>query len=426
MKRIIVLYFTVLFLFGCSTDIYKGELLGSLNRPNWYHIMPYGMVYVPSGTLHIGPSDQDVNSSLVQRAKSVSVAGFYMDQTEISNNEYRQFVEWVRDSIAHHLIGDEHLVENASGNEVINWKRQIQWGDEEVIDALEDMYYAESDRFWGKRLINPDVLNYEYSYIDYKDAAKNEYRRRNGLPLKTRGELIKEESVNVYPDTLVWIRDFTYSYNEPMTRNYFWHPSYDNYPVVGVTWKQAHAFTIWRTKFMNDWREMLAELPVDNFRLPNEFEWEYASRGGQPLNPYPWGGPYLRNSKGCILANFKPGRGNYPDDGGFYTVKVNSYWPNDFGLYNMSGNVAEWTEDSYEENAGMFQHDLNASYTYNANPEDDITLKRKTLRGGSWKDISYYLQTSTRTYEYSDSAKSYIGFRCALSFLGRSIHDENY
>ena len=424
MKRIIVLYITVLFLFGCSTDIYKGELLGSLNRPNWYHIMPYGMVYVPSGTLHIGPSDQDVNSSLVQRAKSVSVAGFYMDQTEISNNEYRQFVEWVRDSIAHHLIGDEHLVENASGNEVINWKRQIQWGDEEVIDALEDMYYAESDRFWGKRLINPDVLNYEYSYIDYKDAAKNEYRRRNGLPLKTRGELIKEESVNVYPDTLVWIRDFTYSYNEPMTRNYFWHPSYDNYPVVGVTWKQAHAFTIWRTKFMNDWREMLAELPVDNFRLPNEFEWEYASRGGQPLNPYPWGGPYLRNGKGCILANFKPGRGNYPDDGGFYTVKVNSYWPNDFGLYNMAGNVAEWTADAFEENAVSFQHDLNGTYTYNATSEDINTLKRKSLRGGSWKDISYYLQSGTRTYEYADSAKSYIGFRCVMSFLGRSINDE--
>ena len=424
MKRIIVLYLGVLFLFSCGGDIYKGELLGSLNRPNWYHVLPYGMVYVPSGTLHIGPSDQDVNSALVQRAKSVSVAGFYMDQTEISNNEYRQFTDWVRDSIAHHLIGDEHLRENPDGLEVINWRKQIQWKDEEVADATEDMFYEESERFWGKRLINPKVLNYEYSYIDYKEAAKNHYRLRNGIPIKTRGELIKEESVNVYPDTLVWIRDFTYSYNEPMTRNYFWHPAYDNYPVVGVNWKQAKAFCVWRSKFMNDWREMLGELPVDNFRLPNEFEWEYASRGGQPLNPYPWGGPYLRNSKGCILANFKPGRGNYPDDGGFYTVKVNSYWPNDFGLYNMSGNVAEWTEDSYEENAGMFQHDLNASYTYNANPEDDITLKRKTLRGGSWKDISYYLQTSTRTYEYSDSAKSYIGFRAVMSFLGRSINDE--
>ena len=424
MKRIVVLFLGVLFLSSCGGDIYKGELLGSLDRPNHWTVIPYGMKFIKPGSLHVGPSDKDVNSALVQRAKSISVAGFYMDDTEISNNEYRQFVEWVRDSIAHHLIGDGHLLENANGNEVINWRKQIQWTDEEVMDVLDDMYYPESDRFWGQRTINPDVLNYEYSYIDYKDAAKNEYRRRNGLPLKTRGELIKEESVNVYPDTLVWVRDFTYSYNEPMTRHYFWHPAYDNYPVVGVDWNQASAFCVWRTKFMNDWRELLGELPVDNFRLPNEFEWEYAARGGKTLNPYPWGGPYLRNSKGCLLSNFKPGRGNYPDDGGFYTVKVNSYWPNDFGLYNMSGNVAEWTADAFEENAISFQHDLNGSYTYDVEPEDDISLKRKSIRGGSWKDISYYLQTSTRSYEYADSASSYLGFRCAMSFLGRSIHDE--
>jgi len=409
---------------SCGGDTYKGELLGSLNRPNWYHVMPFGMVYVPSGTLHVGPSDQDVNSSLIQRSKSISIAGFYMDNTEITNNEYRQFIEFVRDSIAHHLIGDEHLLETADGNEIINWKKQIRWNDEEVMDALEDMYYPESDRFWGKRLINPEVLKYEYSWIDYKEAAKNQYRLRNGMDVKARSELIKNETVGIYPDTLVWVRDFTYSYNEPMTRHYFWHPAYDDYPVVGVTWKQATAFSVWRTKFMNDWRSMLGEISIDNFRLPNEFEWEYAARGGKVLNPYPWGGPYVRNSKGCILANFKPGRGNYPDDGGFYTVKSNSYWPNDFGLYNMSGNVSEWTSNAFEENAGMFQHDLNPDYQYNSKPEDDITMKRKVIRGGSWKDISYFVQNSTRTFEYEVTSKSYIGFRCVMSFLGRSINDE--
>jgi len=408
---------------SCGGDTYKGELLGSLNRPNWYAVMPYGMVYVPSGTLHIGPSDQDVNSALVQRAKSISVASFYIDDTEITNNEYRQFTEWVRDSIAHHLIGDDHLVEGADGNEIINWRKQIRWEDEEVMDALEDMYYPESDRFWGKRLINPDVLVYEYSWIDYNEAAQNQAKLRNGMEIKARSELIKNESINIYPDTLVWVRDFTYSYNEPMTRHYFWHPAYDEYPVVGVTWKQASAFSVWRTKFMNDWRAMLGEIPIDNFRLPNEFEWEYAARGGKSLNPFPWGGPYVRNSKGCILSNFKPGRGNYPDDGGFYTVKGVSYWPNDFGIYNMSGNVAEWTADAYEENAISFQHDLNGTYTYDAKPEDEATLKRKSIRGGSWKDISYQLQTGTRSYEYADTAKSYIGFRCVMSFLGRSIND---
>tara|TARA_R110002051_G_C8441637_1_gene455192 strand:- start:303 stop:578 length:276 start_codon:yes stop_codon:yes gene_type:complete len=90
----------------------------------------------------------------------------------------------------------------------------------------------------------------------------------------------------------------------------------------------------------------------------------------------------------------------------------------------MSGNVAEWTADTYEENTLSFQHDLNGVYTYTAKDDDKLTLKRKSLRGGSWKDISYQLQTGTRSFEYADTAKSYIGFRCVMSFLGRSINDE--
>ncbi len=86
---------------------------------------------------------------------------------------------------------------------------------------------------------------------------------------------------------------------------------------------------------------------------------KYASRGGREQSPYPWGGYYLRNKKGCLLANFKPGRGNYPEDGGFYTVRADAYWPNDYGLYNMSGNVAEWTQDIYYENAYSFTSDMN-------------------------------------------------------------------
>jgi gliding motility-associated lipoprotein GldK len=148
--------------------------------------------------------------------------------------------------------------------------------------------------------------------------------------------------------------------------------------------------------------------------LPTEAQWEYAARGGRSQVPYPWGGPYLRNKKGCLLANFKPGRGNYPEDGGLYTVRADAYWPNDFGLYNMAGNVAEWTSSLYYEGAYNFQHDMNPDIRYNAQESDPPRMKRKVVRGGSWKDIGYFLQNSTRAYEYQDTAKSYIGFRCVI------------
>jgi gliding motility-associated lipoprotein GldK len=133
---------------------------------------------------------------------------------------------------------------------------------------------------------------------------------------------------------------------------------------------------------------------------------------------YPWGGMYTRNKQGCFLANFKPMRGNYIDDGGFTTIRVASYEPNEWGLYDMAGNVSEWCANAYDESAYNFMHDLNPDYKYNARPDDPPSMKRKVVRGGSWKDIAYFLQVSTRTYEYQDTSKSFIGFRCVRSYLG--------
>lgn len=399
---------------------YRGQLLGVYDRPKWGPISPHGMVYVPSGTLHIGPSDQDVNHAMWSRSKSISIQGFYMDDAEISNNEYRQFITWVRDSVAHTLL--EHFVEDDEAEfDRIDWDMEIDWTDEEQRDYLEDMLLPPGESLYGRRQIDTRKLKYSYRWVDWQAAAsrgKNQDRER---PIT---DFVKEENdLKIYPDTLVWISDFSYSYNEPMARQYFSHPAFDDYPVVGVTWKQARAFAAWRTSFWNDFRIKQGEPIVDDFRLPTEHEWEYASRGGRELVPYPWGGPYVRNTKGCFLANFKPGRGNYPEDGGFYTVKVYSYAPNDYGIYNMAGNVSEWTSSFFHPNAYAFQHDLNPDIRYDAEEGDAPTAKRKVIRGGSWKDISYYIQTGTRHYEYQDTAKCYIGFRTVMPFLGRSMND---
>jgi len=345
----------------------QGELVGikrSVPRPD----LPYGMVYIPSGTFIMGQTDQDISFAQVAQNKQVSISSFYMDETEVTNSEYRQFVNWVRDSIAvsSYLKDDKFFMKSKPGAQSANTQKIINW----------DMV-GDGSKIWGGKR-SPDMVK-------------------------------KLESM--------------YYQNEPMVQTYFSHPSYDNYPVVGVTWRQARAFTVWRTNLHDSYRRRRG-LPVLRmpYSLPNESQFEYAARGGRVGTSYPWGGPYIRNSKGCLLANFKPGRGNYTDDGGAYTVNVRSYYPNDFGLYNMSGNVAEWTSTSYYENAATFVHDLNPTYNYEAKPGEQEVSKRKVVRGGSWKDIGYFLQNSSKSFEYQDSAKSYVGFRCISPTPDQNFH----
>lgn len=397
----------------------EGQLVGAQDRPKWdSKMMPYGMVYIPSGTFHTGSSDQDIVYSLQAANKQISIVGFFMDETEITNNEYRQFVEWVRDSIAHKMLGDDHLIETEDGSQYINWDFPIDWSaDGEDAQYLEELFYSEDDRVYGRRELDPAKLKYEYRWVRWREMAMDKDRT------KPRSEFIDKNEVHIWPDEGVWIRDFTYSYNEPMTRSYFSHPAYDEYPVVGVNWNQANAFSYWRTSLWTDYKQKKGEAFPEEFRLPFEHEWEYAARGGRQLSPYPWGGPYIRNTKGCLLANFKPGRGNYQEDGGFYTVPAKSYWPNDYGLYNMAGNVSEWTLSAFSENSYAFMHDMNPDIRYDAKEDDPSTMKRKVVRGGSWKDIAYFLQTSTRSWEYQDTAKSYVGFRNVMPYMGRSIDD---
>lgn len=369
---------------------------------------PIGMVYVPPGTFHMGPSDEDINYNFTARNKQVSISGFWMDATEVTNNEYRQFVYWTRDSLAAVELG--FMKTSANGDTAIDWKKAatIKYGDRATMEKLTRLVLAPDNRLYNRIEIDPDKILYNVQGFDLKEAAK---RENAGRPRK---DFIYRYDQKVYPDTLVWMRDFSYSYNEPMAKRYFTHPSFGNYPVVGVNWKQAVAFCHWRTHYLNSYLERKRKAVESDFRLPTEAEWEYAARGGRTQSMFPWGNYYLRNKKGCLLANFKPGRGNYPEDGGFYTVRADAYWPNDFGLYNMAGNVSEWTSSYYYEGAYNFQHDMNPDIRYNAKDTDPPRMKRKVVRGGSWKDVGYYLQTSTRAYEYQDTAKSYIGFRCVI------------
>ena len=265
-----------------------------------------------------------------------------------------------------------------------------------------------------------DVRNlvYEYNWMNQYalrghvgptgDDDWNRYSANNNLE---RG-IVRNENTSIYPDTLRWNLDFTYAFNDPLFGRYFWHPAYGNYPVVGVTWEQAMAFCHWRTALKLSSTDSDRRAFETAYRLPSEAEWEYAARGGKEQAMYPWGSPYSRNSKGCFLANFKPLRGNYWADGYIYTGRVDAYWKNAFGLYCMSGNVSEWTSTTYDPLSDLLSSDVNPNYFTDVRGDKSPSLKRKVVKGGSWKDVAAFLEVGARDYEYQDSARCYIGFRC--------------
>ncbi len=447
MKKLIALTAIIAILAGCNSGD-RGELVGTKGK-KWHPEKPYGMVLIPGGSFIMGKADDDFVAVNDAPTKTVTVRSFYMDETEITNSEYRQFIEWVRDStirlrlaiLADEVgatpgddgigeyafvdqeneemtpyqqymydnyfgMGDDYYAGRKINNDIDLIWDTADYPDEYYSEIMDTMYIPIEESYNGQRTIDVEKLRFQYTYMDIDAAAKDNTKKRKDF-------LIKEE-LRIYPDTTVWIKDFNYSYNEPMHNDYFWHQAYGDYPVVGVNWKQAKAFCAWRTLYKNSYQKSRRRQHINSFRLPSEAEWEYAARGGLESATFPWGGPYAKNDRGCFLANFKPLRGDYAADQALYTVEADAYEPNDYNLFNMAGNVSEWVASSYDPNS--------YDYTSNMNPNvNDKENKRKVVRGGSWKDIAYFLQVSTRDYEYADSARSYIGFRTVQDYMGTDV-----
>ena len=468
MKKTVLISVVVVLLSSCGRNALNsgGELVG-VKSASFSEPTPHGMILIKRGAFEMGSADSDSIWGFDAETKGVSFEAFWMDETEITNAKYRQFVHWVRDSITRTRLADPEyggndlymITEDRFGDPVtphLNWSRPIpRRPNEDELRALESVYYTHP--VTGEKSLDAKQMYYKYEWYDHTAAAL----RRNNLdpalrqrntdippdmnevimiskdtayiddngniinetitrPLSSEFDFLHTRIINIYPDETAWINDFRNAYNEPYLRMYFNHPGYDEYPVIGVSWEQAFAFCVWRTNMLKNSMNIPAGVRFEPFRLPTEGEWEYAARAGKSENKYPWAIEGLKDTKDCFMANFKPGDGNYTEDGHLITARVASFAPNDFGLYDMAGNVAEWTSTVYYESGPKQMSDLNPELRYNAAIEDPYDMKKKVVRGGSWKDVALFIRSDMRTFEYQNEQRSYIGFRCVRTQVGFS------
>ena len=264
---------------GKTTTSSGGELTGSSGKA-FSEPAPYGMVLVKRGHLRMGLENTDSLWGKQTPVKDISVEGFWMDDTEITNSEYRQFVNYVRDSILRERLADPNyggdesykIEEDKNGDPItphLNWKKALpRKPNEDELRAIESLYIT--NPVTGEKMLDASQMNYRYEIYDYTEAALrrnrlnpadrnlntdivvdpneqvmiskdtayiddegNIVRQTINRPLSGPWDFLNTYIVNIYPDTTCWVNDFPNADNETYMRNYFSNSAYNDYPVVG-------------------------------------------------------------------------------------------------------------------------------------------------------------------------------------------------
>lgn len=315
-----------------------------------------------SGVLIDTPNNNDTTLVCGEKPYMQSVADFAISDHEVTNAEYRAFVYWVRDSIARSKLFRRNndpkekrkwgktantytgKVDSSGQNYLLNWESRLDYEDPEISFLLSDMFYSDN-RFYKRRTIDTRLLYFDFYWIENKDTIL--------------------ERINVYPDTTCWHANKSSYISDNMIFNYFWHSYFDDYPVVGLTYHQIRAYLSWRTdRYLEECRKSNKKnLFSIKFRLPTENEWEYAATGkyhytnGYEMNKSGYASNFgsVTTQTGLVLK--------YPyQDGSTYTNEVQKYLSNPHGLYDIYGNVAEWTSTVAPDTISLYQNIMNAFY----------------------------------------------------------------
>ncbi len=296
-----------------------------------------GLVMVEGGTFTMGKVQDDVMHDWNNTPNQQHVQSFYMDETEVTNLMYMEYLDWLKRVFPPDQENYKNIYEGASPDTLV-WRNRLGYNETMTNNYLRHPAYAEYPVVGVNWIQAVEFSKWRTDRVNEKTLEDQRY-------LKKDAKLEAKPEAAFSTDTYLAAPTKTYGGNEELVLKKGRRGSKDS---------------------INLYAQRTSGLILPEYRLPTEAEWEYAAAadvGQREYNiykgqkKYPWSGSYTRSGKrqvrGDQLANFKQGKGDYggiagwSDDGADITNKVKSYPANDFGLYDMAGNVAEWVADVY-------------------------------------------------------------------------------